>query len=340
MPFVKPSIGSSGWGSVLNSTLDYLYERLNGIILTDLGTTDGQTAALIDTPGSLTGDALSATFAAKVLDATTAVNQNQELFRIVPFSDASGDFRAFQRSIANSDATVNHVTYMGWNVGSTHSREVSGKPAIAMGFESNFYDVSGDGNHGPEWYVESIKGDGTFGLSRPFYARGSWETGENEWIVHIDIGTTAGGHFDVYAGKANPVKFTVSSTSAQFTVPLNVSGNAIAVSPNSGQAVMFVNTNAGPGPVIQLAIAGTPRWNLYAEGVSTFGIYDQDSRYHMKFTYNTDDQAARSDFYSRLVGSSDIETTRVGSGFILKSPDGTRYRIKVANGGALSTEAA
>lgn len=35
-----------------------------------------------------------------------------------------------------------------------------------------------------------------------------------------------------------------------------------------------------------------------------------------------------------------IETTVVGSGFILKSPDGTRYRITVANGGALSTTAA
>ncbi len=35
-----------------------------------------------------------------------------------------------------------------------------------------------------------------------------------------------------------------------------------------------------------------------------------------------------------------IEVMNIGAGFILKSPDGTRYRITVANGGALSTTAA
>lgn len=39
------------------------------------------------------------------------------------------------------------------------------------------------------------------------------------------------------------------------------------------------------------------------------------------------------------VTDGDIEVTDVGSGFILKSPDGTRYRITVANGGALSATA-
>jgi hypothetical protein len=37
------------------------------------------------------------------------------------------------------------------------------------------------------------------------------------------------------------------------------------------------------------------------------------------------------------VGGGSAEVTTVGQGFILKSPDGTRYRIQVANGGALST---
>lgn len=35
----------------------------------------------------------------------------------------------------------------------------------------------------------------------------------------------------------------------------------------------------------------------------------------------------------------DVEVVTVGKGIILKSPDGTRYRIKVADGGGLSAEA-
>ena len=40
------------------------------------------------------------------------------------------------------------------------------------------------------------------------------------------------------------------------------------------------------------------------------------------------------------VGPRDVEITDTGKGVVLKSPDGTRYRIKVANGGALSAVAA
>lgn len=32
-----------------------------------------------------------------------------------------------------------------------------------------------------------------------------------------------------------------------------------------------------------------------------------------------------------------VEVAAIGAGFILKSPDGTRYKVSVANGGALST---
>lgn len=42
---------------------------------------------------------------------------------------------------------------------------------------------------------------------------------------------------------------------------------------------------------------------------------------------------------TKVTTSGDVETDTVGKGFILKSPDGTRYRITVANGGALSSSA-
>jgi hypothetical protein len=39
------------------------------------------------------------------------------------------------------------------------------------------------------------------------------------------------------------------------------------------------------------------------------------------------------------VTNGDIEVETIASGLILKSPDGTRYRVTVANGGTLSVAA-
>ncbi|WP_100812996.1 hypothetical protein [Microbacterium lacus] len=41
-----------------------------------------------------------------------------------------------------------------------------------------------------------------------------------------------------------------------------------------------------------------------------------------------------------MVGDRDIESTRTGGGITLKSPDGTRYKVTVANGGTLAVAAA
>ena len=41
-----------------------------------------------------------------------------------------------------------------------------------------------------------------------------------------------------------------------------------------------------------------------------------------------------------MVGNRDVESTRTGGGVILKSPDGTRYKVAVANGGTISVVAA
>jgi hypothetical protein len=42
---------------------------------------------------------------------------------------------------------------------------------------------------------------------------------------------------------------------------------------------------------------------------------------------------------SNLTASGDIEASTIAKGLILKSPDGTRYRVTVANGGTLSVAA-
>lgn len=41
-----------------------------------------------------------------------------------------------------------------------------------------------------------------------------------------------------------------------------------------------------------------------------------------------------------MVGPRDVEITHTTKGIVLKSPDGTRYRVTVANGGSLVVTAA
>lgn len=301
--------------NVAASDAAYARNRADEVHTAVIGTADAATAGFVNDAASSTRAALSAKYAAKVLDETTAVDQTQELFRIVPASNGSGDFRAIQRSIDNADATVNHVTYFGWNVGDTHSREVAGKPAIAMGFESNFYDTPID--HGAEWYIEAISADGTNGLSRPFYARNSWETGKNDWTIHCDIGNTGGGHFDVYAGKANPVKFTVSATAAQFQVPLSVRASNFTLAAPTGQAILTVN---GVNPTLYFTVAdgaggGTDSWLLQSAGIATFNVRDiVNARDHLRFVSGASSATARTEFYSGLYMKDAIAYLQYGSG--------------------------
>lgn len=248
----------------------------------------------------------------------------------MPHSGASGDFRAFTHSVANADDTINHVTYFGWNVGKTHNAEVNGKPAIAMGFESNFFDLGGDDNHGPEWYIEQAAPDGSHALFRPFYARGSIEPGHNQWTIHFDIGTDGEGHFDVFGGKLRPVLFTVNHSQAVFQVPLSVSKSlhvsgtvyahgAFVVERPSGQASMLLNTRSGGGPVLQFGISGVPRWTLYAEGPSAFKILDQANRAQVTFVRGNASAIASTRFASGVQVEGSLAVAG-NAGFFGKAP--------------------
>ena len=54
---------------------------------------------------------------------------------------------------------------------------------------------------------------------------------------------------------------------------------------------------------------------------------------------NTTSPSAKLDVVGNVKASEDIEITTSNEGLILKSPDGTRYRVTVANGGTLSVSA-
>jgi hypothetical protein len=68
-----------------------------------------------------------------------------------------------------------------------------------------------------------------------------------------------------------------------------------------------------------------------------FPIFHDYNNNRTHIGHTTEDAPAGASTFN--VEAGDVEVSHLGSGFILKSPDGTRYRIKVANGGALSTTA-
>ena len=65
-----------------------------------------------------------------------------------------------------------------------------------------------------------------------------------------------------------------------------------------------------------------------------------DASYYAAFTVSSAGNLTIDAVGGTIYTPDDIECTTSGGGVILKSPDGTRYRITVANGGTLSIAAA
>ena len=254
---------------------------------------------LTDT-GRLSEAQQSATYVPQV-NQQPAETDDVVLFRIKPFTTGWGDFKVLASSYPNTDGSYNHAAWIGWNQNRNHGSEIAGKPALTIGFEDHFYDPAaggGDGNHGPEFYVEHALPDGSASLFRPFYARGSNETGHNRWNIQFDMGTDGNGVFSVFAGKGNPVIFQVSPTGAQFTKNLLITGSGgMTVAPASGQALFTIN---GANPTVLYENSGTASWFLQSLGVNNFSFVDRSSRTHLALTYGATAAAALSAFGSSV----------------------------------------
>ncbi len=79
----------------------------------------------------------------------------------------------------------------------------------------------------------------------------------------------------------------------------------------------------------------------FADGRLTYQTWSNDPAFVDTFTMKGGKIGAGGVInpVSTIEADGDIETNNVGSGFILKSPNGTRWRIAVSNGGVLSTNA-
>ena len=106
---------------------------------------------------------------------------------------------------------------------------------------------------------------------------------------------------------------------ATLTVNGNISG--------SGTFDIAANGGAATDPIVLAKYAGSEKFRVQANG--GVGVNTTSGAVPKTLTIN-----------GTVSSSNDIYAGNTSSeGIILTSPDGTKYRLKVANGGALSTEA-
>lgn len=161
-----------------------------------------------------------------------------EALSIQPATPGNEPFQVQTNSFNNGDAgagTYNHGTWIGWNAGlHAGGPKVVGKPSMMIGFEDNYYDLTGDKSFGTEWYVQSWSPDGvTVQMSRPFYTRGrQYDDGTDTWTTICNIGSKGTARqYTIRAGTTNlvtvlPNHFTVSQP-ATFDNNVELGGNAI-----------------------------------------------------------------------------------------------------------------
>ncbi len=136
---------------------------------------------------------------------------------------------------------------------------------------------------------------------------------------------------------------TATSIHGSTGYALDVAG-ATRIQANSGGGdnlrIIMTNTHTGHNGV-SIVMTGsltgnTASWifglDVARTGTKDLQVRDGDAPYAIITTI----KKASGNFEANV---GDVEATTIGKGFILKSPDGTRYRLTVANGGALSAVA-
>jgi hypothetical protein len=247
------------------------------------------------------------------------------------------------------DSTVAQ-TRLGGDVQSTNlileSSDTGGAPATTNAIRFKGYEARGQGMffedlsfNGEEWFA-GIQYSGSFNSFQIGYdfAGGQAEYAANALLTikdtgNVGIGTTAPtAPLEVIdtSFSSPAIRITASGSSAQAELQLN----RIAI----GRAAQIVH-----------ALSGSDEWHsgIIRNGGGTTTGYSISTeadinvappQFHILTTGNigigTDSPASKLD-----VSGGDVEVQDIASGIIMKSPDGTRYRVTVANGGTLSVAA-
>ncbi len=198
----------------------------------------------------------------KVSSTTTqsATSTKLQPFAIDFAATAAANFSIQSQSVENSGSqagTFNNGVWFGFNAGRHGGSNVeSNKPALIMGFEDNYYDESGDGFRGVEWYVEYYSPDGTTQeYLRPFYTRIQSDNNNAQGaLVSVCIGNPASsdGVFQITTGidaMGDTQVFAITATTCNVNVPFgrnNFGGNITVDQDLSNDRVRLGIVNALP----------------------------------------------------------------------------------------------
>lgn len=138
--------------------------------------------------------------------------------------------------------------------------------------------------------------------------------------------------------------YAPTAASKPFVLQANASQSANLLEMQSSAGGIYTAITAGGlfrGPI---ANASAPTYSFQSDGGT--GMYRPSGFANtLRFTTAATDRVqinttAITTTLPLSVSGGDVELTDVGKGVILKSPDGNRWRVKVGNGGTLTTEAA
>lgn len=142
---------------------------------------------------------------------------------------------------------------------------------------------------------------------------------------------------------ATPTTGTHATTKTYVDTALALKANLSGGNTFSGTqtfAVPFVITGGSAGDLL-LGTGASTNGNTFVRGRQVSGSVGDNTPVATGTTFNDGMFRLQTQVNERAlkVGADDIEITDTTKGIILKSPDGTRYRITVANGGTLNVNA-
>jgi hypothetical protein len=194
-------------------------------------------------------------------------------------------------------------------------------------------------------------GIGSWALQNESTASDWWTTGSN---VAVGVGSgreVTTGIGNVYTGFESGNKATTGNFNAGFgngaLVDLTTGGNNVAAGALSGGHLTTANSTISLGHAAGYENNdGSDRTTgsnciivgAFAKG-SANGTANEIVLGYSAVGAGSNTVRLGNTAVTSVTTSGDVETDTVGKGFILKSPNGTRYRISVSNAGALSASA-
>lgn len=201
---------------------------------------------------------------------------------------------------------------------------------------------SGTVNYVPRFTSSDILGNGAIQDNGSVISVGT-APGTNIVTVDSGLGVGSNGLFvkDPFAGTSrvvssnNPILSLGTSTSNGATAAIYLGKSASATDQDSK-----IEYNNGSGLTARLSIffkgQGTYREHLRFGNISSSVA---TSAFFGNVGIRNTNPSVPLDVTGKIRSSEDIEISSINEGLILKSPDGTRYRVTVANGGTLSVSA-